>query len=397
MITRISSIPELKQLFVENLLNKTSKVTKVSDGSIFNGIAYGNAKIAQKALKDIALTETHLFPEFAFGSHLDSVASRLGVAARFGSSRSFVYVRVVGTVGTAYTAGTQVFSGAGKNFDLLENVTIGAAGFSYAKVRSQDYGVNSNVDPLTINSVSPAPAGHTFCTNEYKATGGRDAEQDDYLKRRIRESGNLAGRGTLAYLTQAFMKINTDVLKVFYQGTNAQNQSVLSIATQNGIDLTATELTTLTDRAQEYLSLTDLSPISGLPNIQLKNIEYQPIDISFRVDLDPSATVDEVRKDLQRFISNYFDYRYWEFGKKIEWDDLLQIVKSHQAVRYVPDQHFTPNTDIAGDVNKLPRVRGFIMMDLNGNVIENLTGTLSPLYYPSNPDFSFWSTVLASI
>jgi hypothetical protein len=397
MITRVSSISELKQIFVETLLNKTTKVTKVSDQSIFNGVSYGVAKIAQKSLKDIALMETHLFPEFAFGSHLDDIANRLGVAPRFGASKSTVYVRVVGSVGTAYVAGTHVFSGAGKNFELLQNVTIGAAGYSYAKLRSIDTGVTSNVEALTLTSINPTPAGHTFCINEYRATGGRDVEQDEFLKRRIKDSGNLASRGTLAYLTQTFQKINTDVLKVYYQGVNASNQTVLAIATQNGIDLTTPELTTLRNRATEYLSLVELSPLGGVANIELKNIEYQPIDISFRVDIQAPAVVDDVRKDLQLSISNYFDYRYWTAGKKIEWDDLLQIVKSHPAVNYVPDANFTPGTDILGDVNKLPRVRGFMMMDLDGNVLVNLTGTLSPLYYPSNPDFAFAQTVLSSI
>lgn len=397
MITRIQPVPELKQIFIEMLLNKTNKVTKVSDQSILNGIAYGNAKIAQKAMKDIGLVETHLFPEFAFGTHLDSVSDRLGISDRFTSSRSSTYVRVVGAIGTTYVAGVHQFSGAGKDFELLEDVTIGSAGFSYAKVRSIDYGSNANVDPLTITTVTPAPTGHIFCINEFRASGGRDNEGDDLFRRRIMEAGNLAARGTLAYLTQTFMKINNDVLKVYYQGTNSLNQTVLAVSTQNGVDLSTNELEALLEEAEEYLNLTDLSPIGGTPSVEIKNIEYQPIDISFRVELDPSATADEVRKDLQLEISRYFDYRFWKIGDRIEWDDLLEIVKSHPAVQYVPDTHFTPNSDILAEANKLPRVRGFLMMDTAGNIMVNLTGTLSPLYYPANPDFSFQATILASI
>lgn len=397
MITRISSIPELKQIFIEIMLNKTNKVTKVSDQSILNGVAYGVAKIGQKAMKDIGLVETHLFSEFAFGSHLDDIAARVGISQRFGTSQSFTYLRVVGSVATVYLAGTQVFSGAGKDFDLLEDLTIGAAGFGYAKVRSVDSGSDTNVDPLTIVSVNPVPAGHLFCINEFKATGGRDNEDDTLFQRRIREAGNLAARGTLAYLTQTFIKLNTDVLQVYYTGVDSLGRSILSVSTQNGIDLTSTELNSLLERATEYLDLTDLSPIGGSPNVTITNMEYQPIDISFRVDLEPSATADDVRKELQTAMANYFDYRLWEPGSKIEWDDLLQIVKSHQAVKYVPDTYFTPASDVLGETNKLPRVRGFLMMDLDGNIMVNLTGTLSPLYYPSNPDFSFNSTILASI
>lgn len=397
MITRIQQVPELKQIFIEMLLNKTDKVTKVSDESILNGIAYGIAKIAQKAMKDIGLVETHLFPEFAFGTHLDIISDRLGISDRFGSSRSTTYVRVVGSIGTTYTAGTQVFKGAGKDFELLNTVIIDTAGFSYAKVRSVDYGSASNADPLTINTVSPAPSGHLFCINEFQATGGRNEEGDDLFRRRIVNAGNLASRGTIGYLTQTFMKLNTDILGVHFQGVNELGQPVLAVSTQNGIDLSPVELNTLLERAEEYLNITDFSPLGGTPSVEIKNIEYQPIDISFRVDLEPSATADAVRKDLQRLMSKYFDYRFWEIGSRIEWDDLLQIVKSHPAVRYVPDTFFTPNSDIIGDTTKLPIIRGFLMMDLDGAIIENLTGTLSPIYYPSNPDFSFMATILASI
>lgn len=397
MITRIQGVPELKKIFIEVLLNKTNKITKVANQSILNGIAYGVAKIGQKAMKDIAITETHLFPEFAFGFHLDTIAGRLGISSRFGTSRSSIYVRVVGDNGTIYTAGTQVFKGAGKDFELLEDLTIGTAEFAYVKLRSVVYGSDTNVDPLTITNVTPAPTGHLFCINEFQATGGRDAEDDSLLKRRIREAGDLAARGTLSYITQTFMKLNTDVLKVYYQGSNDLGQSVLAISTQNGIDLSPSELSTLLDRAEEYLDLSDLSPIAGTPNIELKNIEYQPIDISFRVELEASATADEVRKDLQSSISKYLDYRFWTIGSKVEWDDLLQIVKSHPAVKYVPDTNFTPNADVEGDPTKLPRVRGFLMMDLDGNIMVNLSGTLTPLYYPANPDFSFNQTILASI
>lgn len=397
MITRIQPIPELKQLFIEMLLNKTNKVTKISDQSILNGIAYGIAKIGQKAMKDIGLVETHLFPEFAFGVHLDNVADRLGISDRFGTARSSVYVRVVGTVGTAYIAGTQVFSGAGKDFEVLETKTIGDAGFSYVKLRSIDYGTNANVDPLTITKVTPEPVGHEFCINEFVATGGRDNESDDLFRKRIKDAGNLAARGTLAYLTQTFAKLNTDILKVYFQGSNTLNQSVLAVSTQNGTDLSVGELNALLEESEEYLNLTDLSPIGGLPSIEIKNIEYQPVDISFRVELEPTAVADSVRQDLQKLISNYFDYRFWVIGTKIEWDDLLEIVKSHPAVKYVPDTYFTPNSDILAEVNKLPRVRGFLMMDTDGGIMTDLQGVLSPIYYPANPDFSFQATILASI
>lgn len=305
MFTRPTTVEELTALFTEILLNKTDKVTKVSDHSVLAGIAAGASKIAQKAIKDIALIESHLFPDDAFDQYLDNIAANFGIAGRFGVSQSSTYVRLVGSIGTQYLKGVHTFTGNhGITFDLEQNTVIGDAGFVYAKVRSQDTGTKANIDPLTLNKISPTPTGHQFVVNEYRSSGGRDVEQDDVFRKRIKEGANILARGTIAMITQVFMKINNNVLRVFYQGINSNGQVVLSIATQNGIDLNSAELDELLDKGHEFFALTELKPNGSQSyGIALQNIQYQAIDISFRIDLLPSFNVDDVRKDMQARIS----------------------------------------------------------------------------------------------
>ena len=96
-----------------------------------------------------------------------------------------------------------------------------------------------------------------------------------------------------------------------------------------------------------------------------------------------------LEKKIQIQIAKY------ERGRtKIEWDDLLQIVKSVNGVKYVADQEFFPRTDITISDNKVPRLRGFRMLDLVGNIIQNKQGTLTPTFFPSNPSFSLLQSVL---
>lgn len=398
MITRISTITELKQIFGEILMNKTSKVTKIADESIVNGVAYGVAKIAQKALKDIAIVESHIFPDSAFGIHLDLVAEKYGIAERFTTNQSTTAVRVVGAIGTTYLAGTQTFQGGGITFDLTEDVTIGVNGYAYARIVSQNASLGTNVSALSINTVTPAPFGHDYCVNEYAAQGGRDDEDDQLFRLRIKEGANLAARGTLAHLTQAFMKINNNVLRVYYHGVNALNQAVLAISTQNSAPLTPVELDEILQLGSEYLNIFDLAPLNGTSvNVELKNIDYQPIDISLRAELIAGADPDTVRKDLQVAFSKEVDYRFWNPGDKVEWDNLLQIAKDHPAINYVPDVWFFPNNDVIVDPTLLPRFRGFLLLDVNGNIISNVAGTLNPNFYPNQLDFSFHATILASL
>jgi hypothetical protein len=131
--------------------------------------------------------------------------------------------------------------------------------------------------------------------------------------------------------------------------------------------------------------------------IFLRNVEFQPIDISFRCELEPSYDPDEVRKQTQIRLSKYIDYRYWITGQKVEWDNMLQIIKNTEGVKYVNDSYFFPNNDVSIDIYKLPRIRGFQMLDLSGSLIRDFQGVLNPVYYPNEIDFSLQATVLRTI
>lgn len=61
MITKTANtIANLKNLWIEMFLNKTDRVSNIADGSVLNGVAYGTAKVAQKAIKDIAIVEAQI-------------------------------------------------------------------------------------------------------------------------------------------------------------------------------------------------------------------------------------------------------------------------------------------------------------------------------------------------
>lgn len=394
---RLTSESELRALFIETLLNQTTKVSKVSDNSVLAGIAAANAKIAKKGLKDIALAVSHIFPDSASGATLDVIADNHGIAPRLGASQSSTYIRVVGQPGTIYTQGVQtVFGNNGIVFDVMETITIGSKGYAYVKIRSQQTGEITNVDPYTIVNVNPIPTGHVSLINEYRATGGRDIEQDDVFRERIKQGSDILARGTLSYLTQAFIKINPDVLKVNYEGIDQNGKVVLSIVTQNGMDLTSFELDELLTQGAQYLSLSDLNPIGTISyGVKLKNVDYYAIDVSMRLQIFDNFTIDDIVKDIQVQFSKYVDFRFWDSSTDtIQWDILLSIVRNTSGVKRVLDTYFTPNADITVPVGKLPKFRGFVVYDLAGNVLINQSGTLNPVLYPSEVDNVFEITVL---
>lgn len=400
MITKLTSHEELVQIITETFFNKTDKITKVSKHSGLSGIFNATAKVGQKALQEVARSEANIFPDSAFGSQLDNIAERYGVAPRFGSSKSSTYIRIVADSNTTYTAGTQTFEAPNESvtFDLEEDITIPDSGYAYAKVKSQTLGENNNVDALSITEVTPEPTGHNYVVNEYKADGGRDEESDQLFRRRIKEGPNILATGTLKMLEQAFMKINNDVLRVVNNGIDANGNVVLTVISQNGMDFTQSEFDTMLEEGEKFFALTELKPNGkNSYGIKLQNVDWFPIDISFRVQLLQNFTNDEVRKNIQIKYSKYLDIRKWESGDIVQWDDLLGIAKRTEGIKYIPDQFFTPNNDIKIPINQIPRIRGFRMLDLDGNIIEDVQGNLNPQFYPNKADFNYQETVLKNI
>lgn len=396
-IIRLTTEAELEALHAEVFINTTNKVTKVTDESTLRGLIRGNVRTGKAALKDIALAVFRLFVDKSSGATLDEVADDHGIAPRFAAAQSSTYVRLIAANGTVYTQGVHTVSdNKGNIFDLQASITIGTKGYGYVKVRSQQSGSSTRVDPYTIINISPVPSGHVGVINEYGATGGIDAETDDTFRQRIKEGPDLLARDTLSYLTQVLMKINSNVLRIIYEGVSVQGKVILSVLTVNGIDLTTDELQALLDGSAPYLALTEMAPVGTQSlGVTFKNSEYHPVDVSMRLELFSGESFDAIVKEIQQKFAKYVDFRFWNSAiDKIEWDSLLGIVKNVKGVKYVPDSYFSPNVDISILPRKFPRFRGFEVKDLSGNIIINQAGTLDPIFYPNEVSLSLTETVL---
>jgi len=397
MITDISSIETLKDAFEELFLATTNNVTKIAPGSVVNATAFGVGKVSQKILKDVAVLESNIFPESAFGTLLDDIARRNGIPDRFGASQSSTFVRVVGDVGTFYDKAIVTFTGKhGVVFELDNDVTIGALGFDYVKVRSTSLAESANVDPLTINQVLPAPPiGHDLVVNEFRATGGRDAEDDDTFRKRIEQGVNILATGTLAQIEQVFLKINNNVLRVYKGGVTTSGAFKLLVSSVNGIDFTTTEFDEMIEQSDEFLSLTEQS--SG---IVLENVTTFPLDISMRLELIAGADGDATRIAMQISMQKILDLRFYTFQDKIEWDDLLVVAKQAEGVKRILDNFFFVNgarVDIVPPDFTLPRIRSFTLFDVDGVIISDVTGILNPTFFPNQPDFILQQTLLSTV
>lgn len=394
MITKTSAtITNLKNLFIEMFLDKTAKVSNVADGSVVNATAFGVAKVAQKAMKDIAIKEAQIFPDTATGVYLDKAAALYGVSPRKGALGSSTYIRVSANPGTVYDTSVTFVNKNGIRFQVDEALTVGENGYGYVKVRSINAGYSTNVPPNSITNVSPQPQGHIECTNEYYAIGGRDSEDDETFRIRIKNNLNILSKNTIEYWTQTLSNIDDRVLKVMSAGLDEKGIYNLYVVSQNGIFFTEEELDTLLESAQGYFGISELNIEGKVVGIGIKNIDWFYVGsergLDFRVQLQPDYDVSTVRQNIQVNLTKYLDFRFWTPGKIVEWDDLLDIVKKTDGVKYVPDEYFFPYYDQQVPANQLPRIRGFVMRDQDGNILYDSDSNLSPLFYPSEPEDLF--------
>ena len=395
------TISLLKSLFIELFLNKTDKVTDISDSSVVNATAFGVAKVAQKCLKDIAIVESRLLPETASGEDLDIAAELFGVPPRnntaLGSS-TYVLVAIQGNgVVTDFLPGMEFLNVDGVRFTVEENNDnsdpndkiwhIGADGnnYGYVKVSSQSQGSFTNVAPNTIVNMVNPPVRFIACTNEYYAIGGRDIETDEQFRVRIKNNPNILSMTTREYFTQIFQRLDDRVLKLYNFGINSAGNLSLKLATVNGAQFTQEELGSLLEQAAPYFPLSDKDRYGNVVGIVLENIDYYfvggVLGVEFRIEIQPGFTVDDVRRNIQINLTKYFDFNKWTDGGKVEWDDLLQIVKNTSGVKYVPDEYFNPSIDEYVPFGLLPRIKQFKMLDLQGGLLFDTNNQPLPIFY----------------
>lgn len=408
MKTNILTIPDIKNIFAEMFINKTDKVTKISDNSVLNAIAYSDAKINQRSMKDTALVEAQAFPEFAYGYDLDIVANRYGIPARYGALGSSTFLRIVGEPGTLYgwdelngeeDLGKNIFQATnGTRFRLTHSFVIGNLGYEYVRVISETTGEITNVEANTITRMTGSVLHgiHRYCINEFRAMGGRDIEDDSSLRSRISQTFNLMATDTLGRLEQVLIALNPNVLNVKKIGKNTQGETLINIHTQNGSLLSNDELSLFQDNVKRFLSISDVGE-DYISTVKFQNGYWEYIDIEFRVELFGDVNIDDWRRNVQIQLAQYFDWRDWNYNKSVIWSELFYIVRQQPGTRFLPDQYFRPRADIIVKNPYLPRIRGFKIFGLNGNILSDTAGALNPVFYQNIINTDYQHVVLSNL
>ena len=391
MIIKPTTVQKLKSLYQDLFLSTTTKVTKISNGSVLDAHSQGVAKIAQKILKDVGLLEANIFADASSGDNLDGIAQRDGLPARFGALGSSTFVLLYGAAGTIYPSATVTFTSAsGIAFDLAEDTTLDANGYAYARITSQTTGADTNIDAHSITVINNAPVGHELMTNLFMGDGGRDAESDSVLRQRVKNFVNLLSVDTITKYEQVLIYTNNKVLRVLNGGLSVTGAVLLYVVSVNGVDFTGVELTALENALLPFMSASDQTT-----GVAIENLSAYYIDIDVSIETDGVRDVDLIRKDMQIAMVRSIDWRYYELRTVVDWEAFLIAAKQTQGVVRVLDESFSPRTDLYPPNFAMPRIRGFILRDENGNILSSNSGADSPLYVPNNFDYIFQQTLIA--
>ena len=383
-------------LFVEELLNNTNSVTKVSQNSVLFGISAGAAKLMELLEKDVSVFASRLNPHIATGQYLDECAKIKGIHPRLSATKSSTFVRLNATPGTQYLKNTHTLISSENSITFLLNndITIGDLGYAYVGVSSIQSGSNTNVGAFAISSFAVTPSGHISVYNEVKAFGGEDLETDDFFRNRILLSNNLHSVSNLELCTQLALLYNPNIYKIVKLGKTSSGQIQLGVITKNYVSLTNEELTELSQIITNRISISDCFQSVYSSNILLKNVEKYPIDISFRCKTLQNIKIKDVVSDIQNQTMNYFSPLNFEGNKvKVEWDNIFDICKYAKGIDYIDDNTFMPNLDINLSANNYPILRGFQILTLNGEVIYD-ENSISPVYYDSIKNINFQKTII---
>lgn len=364
MLIKNKTIEELKTEFISSLRsNCGDKITKVLPDTVFNGLAFAISKITQKIIKSAAQIEARTFPELANNSTLDQIASENGIPVRYSASKSMVVLLFYAADTTFYASGFQVKNSDGIVFETKKDLTVNENEFGFVVSESLTTGSVNNVEANTLTiPVTTAPVGHVSVTNTFKAINGRDQEAYRDYQNFILNIENILSKNTEAYYDALVRNFNREIIKVYSEVVIGEiNSFNLYVVKNNAADLSSGELTTLKNQIVPYTPLSD-------NKFNILNVVYTDFDMIVPVRLITGYILADVLKDMQVNIQDFMNLTNWDFGQKLQWDDLLEVCKNTEGIEEVFDSGFYPNSDIQISDGSLPRLNNF--------TIENVdTGT----------------------
>jgi len=359
MNTKPKTLEELKEECVAAIRSECStKISTVLPNTVLDGVAWAVAKLAQHIITDTAYLETKFFPEYATGSLLNAHASRMGLEERRGMTNSSVILQFLCDplydALPTYPKGTKVKTAKGLVYETIASVTVSEARrIAFVEARSQKTGPASAVGIGELTTMVDAPPyGHLSVTNVTMSIGGFTEEHDILYRQRILSARDLLSVNTSAFYEALIFLLHDNIIRVRFRTVDSRNSKyVINVLRNDGSYFTDVELNAIKTSILPYLPIHD---IDG-KNVLVNNFEFVNLYVFVSAQFDINRH-EELQNELNRELNEYLDFRFWQEGQKVQWEELIELFRDIEGIIEVNESRVSPPNDIVLAYDQLPKV-----------------------------------------
>ena len=239
-----------------------------------------------------------------------------------------------------------LFTGESSGLALLDKVT------AISKIA----GANSNIPAYSITKLPGAfSSAIQNVSNPIPADGGTDAESDSQYRGRIQNAGARFSIDTKAFFAISAQQTDVTVLRVITKKAIEVNRLDCWIASRSGANYSSEQLQQIKIGVEQRLH--------SQVKINIYNLIFTSISVSADVSLKPGSNLQAGFNQIAARLSDFLDWRSWEFGATVDDADLLGMIDGADAIENTGNFKINGNSpaDVSIADNSLPRFTGLTL------------------------------------
>lgn len=371
---------EIETEMVATIVANTNKITSFVVGTAIRAWITALSAILAEMWNDLVQVKRELYIKTAKGDKLDALGVERGVQRRSATKASAVVV-FTGPQNTDIPAGTQIRSTSrGVVYQTKYAITIGSKNpLLNGQARSLGLGDAVIAESIQQGRAARVPArsltqlvipiSNVSVNNPAPSIGGDEQEPDDLYANRMATQIVLLNQGTQAYYERLAQEAFPTVLRCKAVPDYRNHGVRLIVVKDSGAGFSPGELNGLRQYIEERHR-------AAMP-ITVENISFTGIAVQFKTDRSQTTIpLNELTVNVADALSDFLDFRRWEWGKTVEDDDLLSVCNAVPEVGNIDLSTFRLNGQF-GDVRlseiSLPRLVALTIDDGTEQLAKTLT------------------------
>lgn len=279
-------------------------------------------------------------------------------------------------------AETELTTEAGVGLQIKQAVTIGdlnpllagegtaLALLDKAWAEATIAGASGNIDPQSITGFVIPDAKVASVQNPERGFGGADEESDEDLRFRAAHRPARRSQTTEAWAEALARESQRRALRMRQEPADEVSTMQFRILARNGGPLTEKQRRAV----ENYIE----ARTRAYMGIRVLNVELTSVEVEAQVKLDPDVTLRQAWIDAASRISDYIDYRRWEWGDDVSALELRRRLELATGIESVVVGSFLPAADVEVADTSLPAFVRLSLEDVDTG--RTINGTLAQTF-----------------